>query len=88
MDNCAIHRLDQVINLVETRAKAKVIFLPPHSPDLMPLAEVFSKVKSIMKAKDEVFQECTQPRTLLAMAFSIVTTENCFSFIQHSGYIP
>ena len=87
MNNCAIHHLDQVVNLIETRAKAKVIFLPPYSPDLMPLEEVFSEVKSIMKAND-VFQVCTQPRTLLAMAFSMVTTENCFSFIKHSGYIP
>lgn len=88
IDNCAIHHLDQVLNLVETRAKAKVIFLPPYSPDLMPLEEAFIEVKSIMKANDEVFQASTQPRTLLAMAFSMVTTENCFSFIQHSGYIP
>ena len=26
MDNCAIHHLDQVVNLIETRAKAKVVF--------------------------------------------------------------
>ena len=88
IDNCTIHHLDQVINLIETRAKTKVIFLPPYSPDLMPLEEVFSEVKSIMKANDEVFQVCTRPRTLLAMGFSMVTTENCFSFIQHSRYIP
>ena len=71
MDNCAIHHLDQVVNLIETRAKA-VIFLPPYSPDLMPLEELFSEVKSILKANDEVFQVCTQPRTL----FSMLTTEN------------
>ena len=88
MDNCSNHHLDQVVNLIETRAKAKVIFLPPYSPDMMPLEEVFSEVKSILKANDEVFQVSTQPRTLLAMAFSMLITENCFSFIQHSGYIP
>ena len=59
MDNCDIHHLDQVVNLIETRAKAKVVFLPPYSPDLMPLEEVFSEVKSIMEANDEVFQVCT-----------------------------
>ena len=55
MDNCAIHHLDQVVNLIETGAKTKVIFQPPYSPDLMPLEEVCSEVKSIMKAND-VFQ--------------------------------
>ena len=54
MDNCAIHHLDQVVNLIETRAKAKVIFLPPYSPDLMPLEELFSKVKSTINANEEM----------------------------------
>ena len=46
--------------------------MTPNFPDLMPLEEVFSKVKSLMKASDEVFQACTQLRTLLAMAFSMM----------------
>ena len=45
----------QVLNLIETRAKDEVIFLPPYSPDLMPLEDLFSEVKSIIKANDEVF---------------------------------
>ena len=57
MDNCAIHHLDQVINLIETRAKAKVIFLPPYSPDLMPLEEVFSEIKSIMRCFKRVLNQ-------------------------------
>ena len=37
MDNCTIHHLDQVVNLIETRAKAKAVFPLPYSSDLMPL---------------------------------------------------
>ena len=76
MDNAAIHHVDQVIYLIETVAQAKIVFLPPYSPDLMPLEEVFSKVKSIMKDNDKLFQACTAPRALLAMAFSMVTPED------------
>ena len=54
MDSCAIHHLDQVVHLIET--KARVIFLPLYSPDLIPLEEIFSEVKTILKVNDEVFQ--------------------------------
>jgi len=53
----------------------------------MPLEEVFSKVKAIMKENDQVFQASTIPTALLAMAFAMVTREDCCGYIQHSGYI-
>ena len=56
MDNAAIHHVEEVIDLIETQAQAKVIFLPPYSPDLNPVEIVFSKVKCIMKSNDAIFQ--------------------------------
>ena len=75
------------MHLIETVAQAKLIFLPPYSPDLMPLEEAFSKVKDIMKANDKFFQVCTAPRAMLAMAFSMVTPEDCVGYAHHSGYL-
>jgi len=63
-----------------------IIFLPPYSPDLNPLEEVFSQAKSIMEANDSVFQSCTESRVLILMAFDIVTVEDCIAYIAHSGY--
>ena len=80
MDNCSIHHVDQVINLIEA-AQVKLIFLPPYSPDLMPLEEVFSKVKSIMKMNDSIFQVCSCPRAFLGMAFNDITTEDCLGYL-------
>jgi len=58
MDNCTIHHLDSSYKInIETRAKAKVIFLPPYSPDLMPLEEVFSEIKSIMRCFKRVLNQ-------------------------------
>ena len=37
MDNCSIHHVDQVSDLIENTAHAKLLYLPPYSPDLMPL---------------------------------------------------
>ena len=83
MNNCSIHHVDQVIDLIENTAKARVIFLP----DLMPLEEVFSKIKYTMKANDDIFQTSSTTRTLITMAFSSITNQDCLGYIQHSGYI-
>ena len=45
MDNATIHHLDRIEEII-TGVGAKILFLPPYSPDLMPLEEVFAKVKS------------------------------------------
>jgi len=37
MDNCSIHHVAPVVHLIETVAQAKLVFLPPYSPDLMSL---------------------------------------------------
>ena len=55
MDNATIHHVDQVVDLVEKQAGAKLCFLPPYSPDLNPAEGVFSQVKSIMKQNDQMF---------------------------------
>lgn len=45
MDNAAIHHVQNVVELIESTG-AMVEFLPPYSPDLNPIEEAFSKVKS------------------------------------------
>ena len=44
MDSASIHHLDQVHDII-TGVGSKLCFFSPYSPDLMPLKEVFSKVK-------------------------------------------
>jgi len=61
MDNASIHHVDEVLQIIEN-AGAKVIFLPPYSPDLNPLEPVFGKVKAILKENDKIFQACYSPR--------------------------
>ena len=85
MDNASIHHVQEVTDLIESHG-AKILFLPPYSPDLNPLEEVFSQVKSIMKQNDSLFQSCVESRLLLSIAFSMVTAENCNAYITHSGY--
>jgi transposase len=45
MDNLSVHRVPEVLELFRT-AGILVLFLPPYSPDLNPIEETFSYVKS------------------------------------------
>ena len=85
MDNASIHHVEGARQLIEDQAGAQLLFLPPYSPDLNPLEEVLSQVKSIMKKNDSRFQVCIAPRALLSMAFGMVTEEDCPSHAIHSG---
>ncbi len=55
MDNASIHHVDQVVTLIED-VGAIPIFLPPYSPDVMPIEECFSKVKAFLRANDSLIQ--------------------------------
>ena len=86
MDNASIHHVDTNVQLIEN-SQAKVIFLPPYSPDFNPLEPVFSKVKTIMKENDKLFQVTSAPRALLALAFGMITPDDCLGFSRHCGYL-
>lgn len=49
LDNCSIHLGEEVRKLIE-EAGAKLIFLPPYSPDFSPIENCFSKLKSILRS--------------------------------------
>ena len=49
MDNCSIHKGKEVERLIEM-AGAKLIYLPPDSPDFSLLENCWSKIKSILRS--------------------------------------
>lgn len=83
MDNCPTHKMDEIEEAIETRG-ACVMFLPRYSPDLNPIENCWSKVKTILRS--------LKPRTLdelldaLFKAFSSVTLENILAWFGHCGY--
>ena len=81
IDNASIHHLDRVQEII-TGCGARLCFLPPYSPDLMPLEEVFSKVKYMLKANDSLFRVTTDPELLIKLAFSSVTQQDCIGYIR------
>jgi len=85
MDNASIHHLERVHDIV-TGVGAHIVFLPPYSPDLMPL-EVFSKLKSILRANDSVCMASSTPEIMVKLAFCAVTQDECIQNIKHADYM-
>ena len=86
MDNASIHHLEQVEEII-TGVGVRLHFLPPYSPDLMPLEEVFAKIKHHLTEHDTLYKVTSTPETLVKIAFSTVTQEDCTNYIKHVGYL-
>ena len=90
LDNASIHHVSHAITLIQS-VGALVHFLPPYSPDLNPIEELFSKVKAVLKESDQAIiiqwigEDCATD--IVQSAFSLVTTEDCVGWFQHAGYI-
>jgi len=49
MDDCSIHKNNQELEALITAAGARIIYLPPYSPDFSPIENCWSKVKTILR---------------------------------------
>ncbi len=54
LDNRRAHKSEKVENLVEA-VRARVAYLPPYSPDLPPIEQMWSKVKPVLKKSESSF---------------------------------
>src|SRR5208337_4341309 len=66
-------------------AGAKVLYLPPYSPDLNPIEKLFSKLKALLRkaAKrsiDELWQE-------IGELLNTVSSSECANYFASSGYV-
>ena len=81
LDNCSVHHVPGVASMI-TEIGALVQFLPPYSPDMNPIEECFSKVKSLLKSMETTFQDDLE--THILAAFSCITSEDCKGWISDS----
>jgi len=83
MDNLGSHK-GKAVRTTIRNAGAKLFFLPPYSPDLNPIEQVFAKLKTLLRKAAERTVETTWKRigTLLE-AFS---PQECANYLANSGY--
>ena len=83
LDNLKAHKVEGVRQAI-TRAGAFVLYLPPYSPDLNPIEQLFAKLKALLrKAAARTREELWQAIGRLVEA--IPATE-CANYLAHSGY--
>ena len=83
MDNLGSHKSRKVRQLIRS-AGARLLFLPPYSPDLNPIEQVFAKLKHLLRKAAARSQDavCDTIGTLLD---TYAPTE-CANYLAHSGY--
>ena len=83
MDNLGSHKRQAIRHLIRT-VGAKLFFLPPYSPDLNPIEQVFAKLKTLLRKADERSIEATWRR--IGLLLDCFTPAECANYLKNSGY--
>jgi transposase len=83
MDNLASHKGAAVRRAIRA-AGALLIFLPPYSPDLNPIEQAFSKLKTLLRKEDARTRE--QIETCIRDLLARITTKECANYFTDAGY--
>lgn len=83
MDNLAAHKVAGVRALIEG-AGARLLYLPPYSPDFNPIEQAWSKIKQLLRAAKARSLETLE--SAIAEALAAVTAENAAAWFEHCGY--
>lgn len=83
MDNLGSHKSNAVRQAIRSTA-ATLAFLPPYSPDLNPIEQVFSKVKHWMRMAQERTVDATWKR--IGKVISTISAKECANYFLNAGY--
>lgn len=83
LDNLGSHKGKTVRKAIRA-AGAKLFFLPPYSPDLNPIEQVFAKLRHLMrKAQERTVNALWRSIGSLLDAFS---PDECARYLANAGY--
>lgn len=83
LDNLSAHKVAGVREQIEA-AGARLLYLPPYSPDLNPIEQAWSKLKQILRSLKARTVEALE--TAVAEALNAITVENAIAWFGHCGY--
>jgi transposase len=85
LDNLSIHLGPRVKQAIEARG-CRLLFLPAYSPDLSPIEEAFSKLKTVLRRVGPRTREALQEA--IASALDLLTATDARGWFTHCGYPP
>jgi transposase len=83
LDNLGSHKGKAVRKAIRA-VGARLLFLPPYSPDLNPIEQVFAKLKTLLKKAAERSVEATWKR--IGSLLDRFTPAECANYLVNAGY--
>ena len=83
MDNLGSHKAEAIRTAIRS-VGARLLFLPPYSPDLNPIEQVFSKVKHTLRQAMGRSVEAIEEA--IANVLPEITKQECQNYIVNAGY--
>jgi transposase len=83
IDNLPAHKVAGVKDIIE-KAGAKLMYLPPYSPDFNPIEQVFSKLKTLLRKAAERTVEDLFKR--IGQILDLFKSSECQNYLKNSGY--
>mgnify|MGYP002803393832 CR=1 FL=1 len=80
-----IMHVDDVRQIIEATG-AILMFIPPYSPELNPIENVFSITKQWVRSNDLIFLITDDPSTFVFRSFLKVKRQDVQAFYNHCGY--
>lgn len=82
MDNLSVHYAESVRGAIEA-VGAKLVFLPPYSPDLSPIELCWSKLKHFLRScKARTYADLD---TAMSKAMNYISDEDAWGWFNHCG---
>ena len=83
LDNLGAHRASRIEEIAAS-CGARVLWLPPYSPDFSPIELMWSKVKAYLKKVKARTQSALEKA--IAEALKTITISDCLNWFRHCGY--
>jgi transposase len=83
MDNLAAHKVAGVREAIAA-AGASILYLPPYSPDLNPIEQMFAKLKALLRKANARTRETLW--TIIGQLLHTFSPAECQNYLANSGY--
>ena len=83
LDNLGAHKVDGIRQAIAA-AGASMLYLPPYSPDLNPIEQLFAKLKALLRkaaarTKDHLW-------SAIGSLLTRIPADECARYLSHCGY--
>ena len=83
MDNLPCHKVAGIQEAIESR-QARLLYLPPYSPDLNPIEQAFAKLKALLRKVGERTRDGLW--NAIGHILKLYSPDECRNLFRNSGY--